>query len=54
MTENERKEMTRLGRLWATGKATKRQMLRHTELARKDAATHAGVASRGEKSHADV
>ncbi|MCM3583725.1 hypothetical protein M3795_24970 [Ralstonia pickettii] len=50
MTEKERKEMTRLGRLWATGKATKRQMLRHTELARKDA----GVAGRGEKSHADV
>lgn len=54
MTEKERQEMTRLGRLWATGKATKRQMLRHTDLARKDAAKDAGVAGRRGTRHANV
>jgi len=38
MTKKEQQQMERLGRLWATGKATKPQMLRHTELARKCAA----------------
>lgn len=54
MTEKEQKEMTRLGRLWATGKATTRQMLRHTELARKSAAKHVGVADHAGKRHANV
>jgi len=38
MTNKEHQELLRLGRLWATGKATKPQMLRHTELSRKSAA----------------
>ena len=40
MTEREKRDLERLGRLWATGRATKRQMLRHTELARKAAAVN--------------
>lgn len=35
MTTKERKEWLRLHRLWATGKATRRQMLRCMELDRK-------------------
>ncbi|WP_170836177.1 hypothetical protein [Pandoraea sp. ISTKB] len=36
MTQKEKAELARLGRAWACGRATKAQMLRHTELARKD------------------
>jgi hypothetical protein len=35
VTEKERKELERLHRLWATGKATRAQMLRCMELDRK-------------------
>jgi len=35
MTDEERREHARLLRLWATGKATRRQMLRCTELDRR-------------------
>lgn len=37
MTEKERKEHEKLSRLWATRKATKRQILRCIELSRKAA-----------------
>lgn len=36
MTQKEKAELARLGRAWACGRATKAQMLRHAELARKD------------------
>ncbi|WP_432263497.1 hypothetical protein [Cupriavidus sp. TMH.W2] len=45
MTNKEQKELARLGRLWATGQATMAQMLRHAELARKDAASRGAAAS---------
>lgn len=35
LTERERAEMRRLGRLWATGRATKKQMERFRSLERR-------------------
>lgn len=51
MTHKEKAELARLGRAWACGRATKAQMLRHTELARKDDFERAKQGREATKNH---